>query len=261
MLFNPEYAWTIAFAESIPLANFESLKMTLYHGHTAEGVRDAFLTFWVALGKVRREFFSVTQQDSLRLKQLIDLARIEKEDEQSYNDGEFSIRSQVVQQFSGRGRASLRLTRRSRLLNFTLSKEWQHMQFVMDEEFVATFSRLLGVVSLIERQMSLPSTHLFDRALAYIFMKNKQYSWRSLVSDGTTIDDESLETFVGFGFDAHVIRLRRQMQKICNVYTIPLDTMRRLNKATLLTTVKSMLQQEIDTREGNVFYYLTTLTI
>lgn len=252
VMFKPEFAWIVSFEQCFILDTRDFMKMTFYSGYSTDGSRDAFVTFRLdSYGcRTHKEVF-FTLQDSLCLKQLVELALSKDEhlDLQSYTDGQFTIRTQLVSRLTARGTGWPILTSKHRLLTFVFSNSEQLLEFSMDERDSVHFKKSLARLAVIERLMSQPSTDLFDIALAYVFTNDMGFEGDELHSYFTDISDDLLESVVSSGYDVHSRSMRQAMQRVCTALFIPLSTMQRFNKATLLNAFKRLLLQDIDAIE------------
>lgn len=247
-MFNPEFAWTIAYQELLPSATGEYLKLTFYCGYSTQGERNGFVSFRLTpFGDDTEDEFSITLQELFRLKRLIDFVQRQHGDPdvRSYADGKFKIRVQMI---DCGGSATHTITKRLRVLKFQFGQGNQVLNFSMDR-YVTRMNVSIKRIFHVDRLMSLTPAALFDRSFAYVFMKELRSDWVECASDWMT--NGSLESTVERGYDMYCVSMRRPMQKICSAFTIPLDTLRRFSKATLLTAVKSLLRLDIDTFEGD----------
>lgn len=292
-MFKPEFAWTISYQVYVPSATGEFLNIRLYCGYSTEGSRDTFVTFRLNLfGDDREKEFFVKLPELVRLKQLFDLVlRNDGDlDTKLYRYGEFSIRAEILystaclsaaptlttakrrlltfkpknipivmlNQLTAPQQLSAPLiinTTKRRLLTFRFVKEEQVLEFSMDR-FVNDMAVSIERILRIELLMLYPSTVLFDRALAYVFMNQMRHDCNELHSIHMT--DDSLKSVIDTGYDKYSHRMRWPMQKICSALAIPLDTLRRFSKITLFTGVRSLLEQDEDTLEGDTFLCIAT---
>ena len=251
-MFNPEFAWFITHEIMSILSDTRAyLRITFFSGHTTSGERDSFVTIRLdGVGGQLEKVVFLSLHDLQRFKNLLDLA-LSVPDRDTYVDGEFGIRSEWLKHSTVKGSDAPTLARKQRMLTFTITKNDKVLEFSKDD-FLDVLSMKLDSVLVIDNLRSYPPALLFDRALAYVFMRQMTLHWEKLASGWSMIDDELLASTVATSYDVYAFNMRKPMQKICSAFGIPHDIMRRFSKATLVKMVKEIVHSRNDC-EGYAF--------